>query len=1422
MATWTHTVGAATEHDNSLQWLDISAHITDTTIADHGSGTFLSRIDITDGTFAQVLRTNGPELSNKWERSHVAITISAGGLTVIMPGPNASVSAFKDSTEPYSWTVSAAKVAEFVTFIAAYKDLSNSQKNSTTVTLDDTPPDAEAPPVTISAVTDADEFDALELSATVTHPTIRAYDRLSYSWQVVSGGGSLSTPVNTPTGSDPTRSSVTYTPADVSSDTNVQVRCTVTAEGSNAFAASGTSDTETDTENFVVNFIDDSSTDTEQEFPVGAPTSSTASQLQWLDLGLWVQAGLRASTATHARLHSVILSPGVIDAALRLQQFSGDSEFDAGPDLISDFELSGHIIIEAGGESHTIYIAPDSSNPDTADPYTWNLSDEQPLRDFITAYNALSGADKAGTTVTLRVPPSVTAPTVVITDLSSVDENATVELSLGLSGGSYDAATYAWTVVSGGGSFADATLDTVTFTPADVSADTAVQVRCTVTVTGNGSNAFLDSTTNVVATETFTVNYVPPDTVAPTITIGSVAAFDENSTAALNANVSGGTYDSLSYAWSVVSGGGSITNTGASVIYNPPDITADTDVTVRCTVTADGTGGDAKSGTSDTATDTVLFTVNFIPGAINAEGSASINLSFTATGDAGLNEAPALNAEGSASINLSFTATGDAGLNEAPALSAEGSASINLSFTATGDAGLGDLSALNAEGSASINLSFTATGDAGLGDPPLVLADWTTPTDETVIVLALVQANISGVDLFDAPGDEVGTGNDLVIGADLSLDMVERHASPQPPVRLRGTGGGEFSPYFSTGGTYESAALYIQTTPTKVIGFTHGNSGGGYSNWNYADSSDASDFTGISTGDRFIVAITTPAVHASLNAEGSASINLSFTATGDAGLGDPPALSAEGAASINLSFTATGDAGLGNPPALNAEGSASINLSFTATGDAGLGDPPLVLADWTTPTDETVIVLALVQANISGVDLFDAPGDEVGTGNDLVIGADLSLDMVERHASPQPPVRLRGTGGGEFSPYFSTGGTYESAALYIQTTPTKVIGFTHGNSGGGYSNWNYADSSDASDFTGISTGDRFIVAITTPAVHASLNAEGSASINLSFTATGDAGLGDPPALSAEGAASINLVVTATGDAGLNEAPALNAEGSASINLSFTAAGDAGLNEAPALNAEGSASINLSFTAAGDAGLNEAPALNAEGSASINLSFTAAGDAGLNEAPALNAEGSASINLSFTAAGHAGLGASLSLNAGGSASINLTVDADGDAALAGVASAEDARRKNAMSLAGQAPIYAIEISHPALTDPVRAVADTIPHTIEGNDFPRLFFRFVRPQDQEKQVSRAQAEIDNVGAALTEWVETTNGGRGATMRVMEITPAGGVSEVTWEVSLGVVVSEILGSVVRVTLQGSRLHGRRLVLLRHDPSTSPGAFD
>ena len=107
-----------------------------------------------------------------------------------------------------------------------------------------------------------------------------------------------------------------------------------------------------------------------------------------------------------------------------------------------------------------------------------------------------------------------------------------------------------------------------------------------------------------------------PDANAPSISIGSVSSVNENSTLGLSAIVSGGAYDSLSYAWSVVSGGGSISGSGSSVTYSPPNVSSNQSVTVKVTVTATGTGTNAASGTSDTSSDTEGFTVNVVTGPI--------------------------------------------------------------------------------------------------------------------------------------------------------------------------------------------------------------------------------------------------------------------------------------------------------------------------------------------------------------------------------------------------------------------------------------------------------------------------------------------------------------------------------------------------------------------------------------------------------------------------------------------------------------------------------------------------------------------------------------------------------------------------------------------------------------------------------------
>ena len=51
-----------------------------------------------------------------------------------------------------------------------------------------------------------------------------------------------------------------------------------------------------------------------------------------------------------------------------------------------------------------------------------------------------------------------------------------------------------------------------------------------------------------------------PNASAPNVSIGAVTSVDEDDSLSLSASVSGGTYDTLTYAWTVVSGGGSFSD----------------------------------------------------------------------------------------------------------------------------------------------------------------------------------------------------------------------------------------------------------------------------------------------------------------------------------------------------------------------------------------------------------------------------------------------------------------------------------------------------------------------------------------------------------------------------------------------------------------------------------------------------------------------------------------------------------------------------------------------------------------------------------------------------------------------------------------------------------------------------------------------
>lgn len=89
-----------------------------------------------------------------------------------------------------------------------------------------------------------------------------------------------------------------------------------------------------------------------------------------------------------------------------------------------------------------------------------------------------------------------------------------------------------------------------------------------------------------------------------------------------------------------------------------------------------------------------------------------------------------------------------------------------------------------------------------------------------------------------------------------------------------------------------------------------------------------------------------------------------------------------------------------------------------------------------------------------------------------------------------------------------------------------------------------------------------------------------------------------------------------------------------------------------------------------------------------------------------------------------------------------------------------------SSTGQEPLYLLEITHPDLAVPIRVVRDTQDLVSNGNTFTAMAFDIQMPDDVDKQLPRAPIQIDNVGRELVQWLEASNGGVGAQVRVMQV--------------------------------------------------------
>lgn len=130
----------------------------------------------------------------------------------------------------------------------------------------------------------------------------------------------------------------------------------------------------------------------------------------------------------------------------------------------------------------------------------------------------------------------------------------------------------------------------------------------------------------------------------------------------------------------------------------------------------------------------------------------------------------------------------------------------------------------------------------------------------------------------------------------------------------------------------------------------------------------------------------------------------------------------------------------------------------------------------------------------------------------------------------------------------------------------------------------------------------------------------------------------------------------------------------------------------------------------------------------------------------------------------------------------------------------------------------EISHPSASETVRLADGGGNFVFGGNTYLGTRFDARLVNDEEQQMPRAEFRFANIGRALSDWLNETGGGQGATITLRAVGASGAV---VWEVTLDVLGSILGDDGVRAQLGYDLLLGRPAVTERYDPETVPGLF-
>lgn len=139
---------------------------------------------------------------------------------------------------------------------------------------------------------------------------------------------------------------------------------------------------------------------------------------------------------------------------------------------------------------------------------------------------------------------------------------------------------------------------------------------------------------------------------------------------------------------------------------------------------------------------------------------------------------------------------------------------------------------------------------------------------------------------------------------------------------------------------------------------------------------------------------------------------------------------------------------------------------------------------------------------------------------------------------------------------------------------------------------------------------------------------------------------------------------------------------------------------------------------------------------------------------------------------------------------------------------------------ETPLILLEIDHPDLPSPVRVVNDTLNLTSNGNEYIAFPFNCILPDDYENRLPRAILSISNVGRDLMQWLETSDGGNGATARFQQVMRSR-PNQIEWEITMSLFNVTANNLEVSAELGFENLFAKPASSISYRPETSKGLF-